>query len=52
MGLNNTKQKKQNTIEDKSKEIKNVENNNIATKDPSNDNTPPLPNSESKSEGG
>ena len=52
MGLNNTKEKKPNTIENKSKEIKNVENIDNATKDPSNDNTPPLPNSLSKIEGG
>ena len=52
MGLNNTKEKKQKAIEDKNKEIKNVENTDIATKEPSNDNTPPLPASVLKSEGG
>jgi hypothetical protein len=52
MGLNHSKENKQNAIEDKNNIIKNVENIDIATKDPSNDNTPPLPTSESKSEGG
>ena len=52
MGINNSKENKQNTIKDKSNEIKNDENIDIVTKDPLNDNTPPLPTSASKSEGG
>jgi hypothetical protein len=52
MGFNHSKENKQNDIEDKSNEIKNVENIDIATKDPSNDNTPPLPASALESEGG
>ena len=51
MGINNAKEKKQKAIEDKSKEIKNPENIDNVTKDPSNDNTPPLPTSISKAEG-
>ena len=52
MGINNSKENKQNTIKDKSNEIKNDENIDIVTKDPLNDNTPPLPTPASKSEGG
>ena len=54
MGPRYSKDNKQNTIEDKdkNKEKKIVENINIATKDPSKDNVPPLPTSVSKPEYG